>query len=371
MGRSASNAKFHVVLTYNHAEEKVSHLLHSKEKLFLSIGRLMAALGLTPTEKCLLCVFLFDKTKGKLTMRLWNHYHTPKSVDETIALLTEYAGQARIIAGGTDLLVDMRAATHPTPQEALIDITHIPELQTIETHENIFTIGAGVTHTQIVQSAGLASKATCLVESCGVVGGPQVRNVATLGGNVAHALPAGDGTTSLVALNAEAEIIYDGVRQWRPLIELFQGPGKSLLNHSRDLLLRLRFHGASSRQATAFKRIMRPQGVALPVLGCAVGITLNEALTHFEEVRVSIAPIGPVPARAGDVEALFVDQPVDAETISTIAQEAQTLLHPRTSKYRATADYRKEMISVLLRRTLNLAVTRAKTGTAEPEGVGV
>ena len=81
----------------------------------------------------------------------------------------------------------------------------MPRFSSITQDGDDLNIGAGVTHTQIVQSALIAARATCLVESCGVVGGPQVRNVGTLGGNVAHALPAGDGTTSLVALDAEAK----------------------------------------------------------------------------------------------------------------------------------------------------------------------
>ncbi len=86
-------------------------------------------------------------------------------------------------------------------------------------------VGAAVTHTAITRSALLEARATCLVESCGVVGGPQVRNVATLGGNVAHALPAGDGTTSLMALDAEAEVDWGDqrVREWLPLAQLFKG----------------------------------------------------------------------------------------------------------------------------------------------------
>src|SRR4030095_10435782 len=124
--------------------------------------------------------------------------------------------------------------------------------------------------------------ATCLIESCGVVGGPQVRNVATLGGNVAHALPAGDGTTSLVALDAEAEIIHLGNRKWLPIRELFLGPGQSLLDSSRDLLLRFRFKACADGEASAFKRIMRPQGVALPVLGCAVSVRLDSTRSVYE-----------------------------------------------------------------------------------------
>jgi CO/xanthine dehydrogenase FAD-binding subunit len=303
-------------------------------------------------------------------MKLWNHYYTPQSTEEAISLLRDYGGQARVIAGGTDLLVDMRAAGEE-PHEALIDITRIPELATIEQINNSIYIGAGVTHTQIVKSPLIAQYATCLVESCGVVGGPQVRNVATLGGNVAHALPAGDGTTSLVALDSEAEVIHNGEQQWKPLTELFLGPGKSLLDSSRDLLIRFRFPISKEREATAFKRIMRPQGIALPILGCAVWVQLDEGKTTFEAARISIAPIGPTPGRATEVENELTGKPATETSIQEVAAFAQDLLHPRTSKYRATADYRKEMISVLLQRTLTLAVQRAQTGQAVPEGVGV
>ncbi|MCU0512669.1 MAG: FAD binding domain-containing protein [Anaerolineae bacterium] len=289
-------------------------------------------------------------------MKLWNHYHTPASTAEALQLLRDYAGQARVIAGGTDLLVEMRAAGH-APQEALIDITGIPELTRIEATPEYILIGAGVTHTQLVKSPLLAGAATCLVESCGVVGGPQVRNVATLGGNVAHALPAGDGTTSLVALAAEAEIVKDGARAWLPVEKLFLGAGRSLLNPAQDLLLRFRFAPvAAGREATAFSRIMRPQGVALPIMGCAVWVQVTAG--HFSAARISIAPIGPTPARATDVEAALSGQPATATTIEQAAALAQATLHPRTSKYRATADYRQEMIGVLLRRTLTAAIER-------------
>lgn len=303
-------------------------------------------------------------------MKLWNHYHTPRTVDEALSLLDRYAGEARIVAGGTDLLVDARAEGHP-PHHALIDITSIPELRNIREADGFIYIGAGVTHTQIVKSAAIASGATCLVESCGVVGGPQVRNVATLGGNVAHALPAGDGTTSLVALEAEAEVFHEGQRKWLHVTELFLGPGQSLLQTGRDLLLGFRFRPCAAREATAFKRIMRPQGVALPIMGCAVWVGLDEARSVFESARISIAPIGPKPGRAAEVEAALVGKPANGDTIEAAIQLAQQVLHPRTSKYRATADYRHEMIAVLLRRTLTLAVERAQTGTAVPEGVGV
>ncbi len=303
-------------------------------------------------------------------MTLWTYYHTPSTVDEALTLLDSYQGRAVVVAGGTDLLLDIRNKRLPRP-EALVDITCVDEMKGIRQEGDSLIIGAGVTHTDIVQDSIVVSRATCLVESCGVVGGPQVRNVGTLGGNVAHALPAGDGTTSLVVLDAEAEIAYQGKRQWVALKELFRGPGVSLLDHSRDLLIRFRFPLSGLHEASAFKRIMRPQGVALPILGCAAWMRVNEAGDRFEDVRVCIGPVAQVPTRAAAVEAALRGEPVTEATFERARTAAQESLHPRGSKYRATAVYRQEMIDVLLRRVLPLAAERALTGEAVPEGVGM
>lgn len=315
-------------------------------------------------------------------MTLWNHYHTPVTVDEALSLLDSYQGRARVVAGGTDLLLDMRHG-HMPPVEALVDISRIPELGTLGPeeslisdeglmlHETLMRIGANVTHAQIVKSAVLAERATCLVESSGVVGGPQVRNVGTLGGNVAHALPAGDGTTSLVALDAETDVVLDGTRRWLPLRDLFVGPGQSRLDSCRDLLLGFRFRLCGVNEASAFKRIMRPQGVALPILGCAAWLRLDTAGEQVEDVRICIGPVAKVPMRAAEVEQAVRGQPAGDETIERAVSVARETLYPRTSKYRATAEYRHEMIEVLLRRVLPLTIERARTGQATPEGVGL
>lgn len=303
-------------------------------------------------------------------MKLWERYHTPTTVDEAVALLQQYAGTARIIAGGTDLLVEMREGHHD-PFPALIDITSIPSLRTIQIEKDTVYIGAGVAHTPIVKNPVLVERATCLVESCGVIGGPQVRNVGTLGGNVAHALPAGDGTTSLVALDAEVEIFKNGKRRWVNILEMFTGPGQSLLDSTRDVLLQFRFRLSGKNEATAFKRIMRPQGVALPILGCAFWVRLDESREYFDMVRVCIAPIAPTPTRISEIEEVLKGQPANEVSIQKAVDTGLKVVHPRTSKYRATAEYRQEMMELLLRRTLPLAIERARTGKAIPEGVGL
>lgn len=299
-------------------------------------------------------------------MRLWKHYHMPVTLDDALALLAQYAGRAHIIAGGTDLLVDMRAEGAPQPHEALIDVSRIAEMGTIHDGGGYVFVGAAATHTHIVDSALLAQHATCLVEGCAVIGGPQVRNVGTLGGNVAHALPAADGTTALVALDAEAEVVQGGLRKWAPMSALFAGAGISALDHGQDLIIQFRFRRAGPGEGSAFKRVMRPQGVALPILGCAVWLRLDETRATIDAARVTVAPVGPTPQRIEAVEAAITGKPATGETVEAAVSAAEAL-RLRTSKYRATAEYRHEMAAVLLRRALRLAMQRARTGLITPE----
>ena len=297
---------------------------------------------------------------------LWNHYHTPSTVQEALELLHSYEGRAQVVAGGTDLLLDIRFGNVPAP-EALIDITRIQELHQLEADADVLYVGAGVTHAQIARSALVRRHATCLAEGCGVVGGPQVRNVATLGGNVAHALPAADGTTALTALDAEAEVILDGERQWLPLRELYRGPGQSLLDHGRDLLLRFRIPLSGTHEGSAFSRIMRPQGVALPILGGAAWVRLDENGALYKDVRICIGPVAKTPTRAAAVEDVLRGRPVSDSALERAVDVALETLHPRTSKYRATKAYRREMITVILRRILPRAVQRARSGVPVPQ----
>ncbi|MBI3960992.1 MAG: FAD binding domain-containing protein [Chloroflexi bacterium] len=292
----------------------------------------------------------------------WNEYHTPTAVEEALALLTLHAERARIIAGGTDLILDMEAG-HAPPVDALVDVTRIAGMTDIREEGDWIVIGAGVTHAQIETSDLLRRHAACLTESCAVVGGPQVRNVATIGGNVAHALPAADGTIGLLALDAEVEVctLTDGQveRRWQPLLSIFAGPGRNTLGH-HQMLGGFRFHPRAAGEASAFDRIMRPQGVALPVLGLAVWLRLDEDWQRIVAARIAIGPAGPVPFRASEAEAVLTGAPqFDASVLDAAVAAAQAQAQLRTSKHRASKEYRYEMVGVLLGRVLPVALERA------------
>jgi carbon-monoxide dehydrogenase medium subunit len=311
-------------------------------------------------------------------MTYWQHYHTPTTVAHALGLLQHYGDQAQIIAGGTDLILDMQNGIH-TPVAALVDVTQIDSLSTIHTEtdsddaEQWVVVGAAVTHTQIERSELLQEHGAALVESCSVVGGPQVRNVATIGGNVAHALPAADGTIGLLALNAQVQVCTltdklasqedsaEGTltREWQPLLSIFAGPGRNNLG-SNQLLSAFRFPQRRPRQASTFDRIMRPQGIALPILGVAANVTLDESLQQITAATIAIGPAGPIPFRAASAEAVLMSAPLSDNLIEAVIDAAQSQAQLRTSRHRASQEYRHEMIAVLLRRVLARAVERAR-----------
>jgi len=287
----------------------------------------------------------------------WQNYYTPKSVAEAVELLQRYDGQARVVGGGTDLLVEIRRGLH-RPVEALVDVSRIDGLNAIDKDGDYIVIGCGVTHSQIVKDARIIQYGTCLSESCSVIGGPQVRNVGTLAGNVAHALPAGDGTIGLLALGGEIEIAGADSTRWIPMQESFRAPGKSFIDRHREVLTRLRFKPTGPREGTAHHRVMRPQGLCLPIISMAVRLRLDDDNT-ITKARISMGPVGPVPFLAESAMAVLVGGAASAEQFDKAVDAALASVSLRSSKYRASQEYREQMVRTYLPVILARAAERA------------
>ena len=294
-------------------------------------------------------------------MNLWQEYKRPTSVAEAIHDLTSASGPALPIAGGTDLLLDLKQGRH-APVHTLIDLTFIPEMTALELRGDELYIGAAVPVDRVARDPLVGARARALVEACNLIAGPQVRNTATLGGNVAHALPAADGTIALLALDAQAEIAsISGLRRV-PFHKLFLGPGKSSLKHGEEILVG--FHLpitqlpiTNSYQASCFKRIMRPQGVALPILNCAVWLEREGDIV--KNIHIAVGPGGATPFRATEAERYLRGQLL---TDATFTQALETLLGQaqfRSSARRASSDYRKHIVGELFKDTLEAAWQRA------------
>jgi xanthine dehydrogenase FAD-binding subunit len=289
-------------------------------------------------------------------MNLWQHYLLPGNVIEALQGLAAAPGPACLIAGGTDLMLDLQQG-HFGPVNTLVDITSIPEMTTLEMRAGELYIGAAVPLSCIANSSLVEEHARALVEACDLIGGPQVRNVATLGGNVAHALPAADGTIALMALGAQAEIADLEKRRRVPLSDLFAGPGQSTLKPGREILVGFYLPLRTPQQGSAFKRVMRAQGIALPILN--LSIWLECQTERIADVRVAVGPSGPTPRRIIPVEESLRGQTFNPAACSGALNILLENVHFRTSPYRASSEYRQQLVESLLQDALSLAWQRA------------
>ncbi len=297
---------------------------------------------------------------AQASVNRWEHYYTPASVAEAVEILERYDGEARVVGGGTDLLVETRRGLHK-PVVAMVDVTHIEGLGEISFDGEHIVIGCGVTHSQIVSDERIIAQGSCLAESCGVIGGPQVRNVGTLAGNVAHALPAGDGTIGLLALGGEIEVADVEGTRWMPLQESFKGPGKSFIDRYRQVLTRLRFRPTGPGEGSAHHRVMRPQGLCLPIISMGVRVALDES-DVINEARISMGPVGPVPYLAEPAMEVLAGGAATADQYAKATEVALENVELRASKYRATREYREQMVRTFLPVILERAVERARRG---------
>ncbi len=303
-------------------------------------------------------------------MNLWQNYIRPKNLSEAMDAFAHAPRPLLPIAGGTDLLLDLEQGRH-APVQTLVDVTSIAELTRLEITGDELFIGASVSVNRVATTPEVARHAQALVEACDLIAGPQVRNVATLGGNVAHALPAADGTIALLALDAQAEIasyaqaaVPGGVSTRRvPFKDLLLGPGKASLKHCEELIVGFYVKTSEffknsdvSRVASCFKRIMRPQGVALPILNCAVW--LERENDNIKDIRIAVGPGGGTPFRATQAEDTLRGQSLNETTFESALEALLAQAQFRTSARRAGADYRRHIVSGLFNDTLETAWLR-------------
>jgi carbon-monoxide dehydrogenase medium subunit len=291
---------------------------------------------------------------------VWQEYVSPASVEETVQTLAAHGGEARVIAGGTDLVIQLgkkeRAARY------LVDITCIDELRHIGLDGDMIVVGAAVTHHQVAYSELLRMHGSALAEAARAVGSPQIRRMGTVVGNVVNAQPAADGSIALMALGAEAKVVSQAGHCWTPLNELFIGPGLSSVDSTAELVTAVRFPALGPNQGSAFERIAKRRALALPMLNVAVALTLDNEDLVCTHSRISLGPVAPVPFRAIRAEQELHGSVVGEESIERVLDAAVEEAQPRSSTLRASREYRQDLVRVLLRRAINRAVTIARWG---------
>jgi len=295
---------------------------------------------------------------------MWQAYEIATSVEGALDILDRYGGRARLIAGGTDLVIELQEGKRQV--DCLVDIARIPGLDRIERQGDWLVLGANVTFRQIKESPLLQQHALVLVEAAASVAALQIQAVATLVGNVVNAMPAADGSVALTALDAQAEIAGVNGRAWRPIGDLFLGPGRSAVDPTRQMVTAIRFPALSPGQGSAWGRIGRRRALTLPILNCGVSISLDDSRERFAWARISLGPVATVPFRAHAAEAFLAGRSATDEIYSRAAEVAAGECHPRSSLLRASKEYRNDVLKVLIRRGLTRAVDQARLRRSQP-----
>jgi len=276
-------------------------------------------------------------------------YLRPKNLDECLGYLTEFQGNARLIAGGTDLMPQL--AETRVAAEALIDTGDLEGFHRQELVNGEFYIGGTVTHANLAADPIISELIPVLAAACASVGSPQIRNVGTLAGNVVNAQPAADGAMALVALGAQAEIASNRGIRLEMVEELYQGLGQSKVDPCREVLTGFRIAAPASGCGSAFGRIAPRNALCLPTVNVAVWLKSKDG--KIEQARIAMGPVAEKPFRPTAAEETLKGIDLDNdEALANAALEAARASSPRDSCFRGCSDYRKQLIKVLCRRVM-------------------
>ena len=280
-----------------------------------------------------------------------SEYFKPTSVAEAIKLLAQYGEKGWLIAGGTDLLVER------DPQvEVLIDITGLG-LDYIKSDSQGVRIGAATTFADIADSLILLkSPYNVLAQAARQIGTPQIRNVATIGGNICQAVPSADSAPVLLILEAALNIVGSGDERVVNIADFFIDVRKDALN-KHELLTEIQLPLLPTRTGTAFLKKGRVAVADLAVVNAAVRVTLTVDNT-CQDVRIALGAVAPVPLRARKAEAMLEGEKPQEELLQKVAARAAEEIKP-ISDVRSSAEYRKTLSCVLVERALKEAVARA------------
>ncbi|AFM27952.1 FAD binding domain-containing protein [Desulfomonile tiedjei] len=284
-------------------------------------------------------------------------YLVPETLSQALQMLREYKGRARIIAGGTDVIVALRRCDYTV--DALVDIGRIPGLGLIEQQGDTIVLGALVTHAQTESSPPIREKAGLLATASGAVGSPQIRTVATVAGNLVSGQPAADASIPLLALDARVTVVSADGERTIPLSDFFLDVGKTVVDPTREILTRIEFKALGSNRGGCSLRLSKRKALSLPMLVCSVVVTVDDAKKTITEAAIALGPVAPTPFRSRLVEDVVKGKPATLETLQEAAESAYAYCSPRDSLLRGSCDYRQEMVKVLVKRGLRRALEDA------------
>ncbi|TMA88635.1 MAG: xanthine dehydrogenase family protein subunit M [Deltaproteobacteria bacterium] len=283
-------------------------------------------------------------------------YFEPKTVGEAVSLLAKYGAEAKVIAGGTDMLVDMKYKEEPG---CLINIKKIPGLSSIQENGGSLRIGALTTIRDVETNILVRDKLTVLWESSHQFASLQIRNTATIGGNICRASPSGETLAPLLVLEAKGKCVSADGEKTEPFSSLFQGPGKTSLG-SKGLLTEIDVPYPAPGSKSAYLKHAVRGAMDIAMVGVAVLVTPDATKNNVQDVRIGLGAVAPTPIRATKTEALLRGKPLSAALIKEAAAMAAGESSPIDDQ-RSSAENRRWIVEALTRRGLT-QTWKAATG---------
>ncbi|MEZ6071521.1 MAG: xanthine dehydrogenase family protein subunit M [Pirellulales bacterium] len=284
-------------------------------------------------------------------------YEAATTVDEAVSLLAAGGQRARVLAGGTDLLVQLRERRRDA--DLVVDVKRIPQLSEISYEAATgLRLGAAVPCYRVYGDAEVAAAYPGLVDSASLIGGWQIQGRASLGGNLCNASPAADGIPSLIAYDAVANIAGPQGERDVPVAEFCTGPGKTVLERG-EFLVSITLPPQPAHSGAAYQRFIPRNEMDIAVVGVGAWVQLSDDAKSIKSARIALAAVAPTPVVATEASKWLAGRPTDETTLAEAGELAKKAARP-ISDLRGTAEYRNHLVGVLTRRVLAAAVSRAQ-----------
>ncbi|MDD9904269.1 MAG: xanthine dehydrogenase family protein subunit M [Rhodospirillaceae bacterium] len=281
-------------------------------------------------------------------------YEAPSSVDEASALLAGASGEARVLAGGTDLLVQLRSGM--VAPELVVDVKNIEEMMTYSVNDGAYTIGAAVPSAQLHEDADLLGMWTGVVEAMDLVGSTQIQGRASLGGNLCNASPAADSVPAMIAAGAICNVAGPNGRREVPVEDICTGPGQTSLAKG-EIVVSISLPKQAPRTGDAYLRFIPRTEMDIAVVGAGVCLSLDDSGT-CTDARVSLGAVAPTALLVKECADALIGTKVDDAAMANLDAAARAAASPIDDK-RGTVEFRTKVSGVLARRAAAIALERA------------
>jgi CO/xanthine dehydrogenase FAD-binding subunit len=283
-------------------------------------------------------------------------YEAPTSVDEAVALLAAGGARARPLAGGTDILVQLRQGRFDL--DLLVDLKRIPELRQVTYEAGTgLRVGAAVTCAELAEHPLVREHYPGLIDAASIIGGAAIQGRATLGGNLCNAAPSGDGISAMIALGAEAVVAGPGGRRTVPVDSFCTAPGKTVLGNG-EIVVALSFPAPRPHSGAAYVRLIPRGEMDIAVAGAGAWVALTEDHVLIADARIALAAVAPTPLCAAEAGAALIGEEPTEEAFARAAALAMEVARP-IEDTRGTLAQRRHLVGVLVKRALRKAVARA------------